>query len=149
VPKNGCRGLPSGRQLLGKSSGRICRAGQSAVCPSHRIGFHRIDLVAFQTPEFGSACPVGHCHPEFFALRASVFIHGVLPRFGRNLIKKTEREVASFIKKVRTLACRVMDTGTYLKSGHWNSEVSSRETSPPMPAASSAAGFFRDRVAFC
>jgi hypothetical protein len=40
------------------------------------------------------------------------------------------------------------DTGKYLRSGHWNSEVSSPETSPPCPPhPPSAAGNFRDRVA--
>jgi hypothetical protein len=73
----------SSRERLGNASGRVRRAIQSAVGPFHRIGLLRIDLVAFQTPEFGLAHAVGRCHQKVFALRAAVIIHGSLPIFGK------------------------------------------------------------------
>jgi hypothetical protein len=62
---------------------------QRAIRPFRRVGFHRIDTVALQANQFGSAGPVRHCHQPFLTLRAAGNVHANL-LFGKFSEQLTE-----------------------------------------------------------
>jgi hypothetical protein len=66
-------------------SGRLRRRRKSALCPFFRIGFHRIDLVALEAAQLGSAGSIRHRYQSFIALGAAGLVHESLPHFAGNL----------------------------------------------------------------